>query len=70
MEKSHYSFNLHMDWMGIKFYETRSYINYMRHNPLRDMCTCTNFEAHVTHVLCFKIRADVCFKIYVGTHVM
>jgi hypothetical protein len=62
---------------GSKFYETRSYTKYMRPNPLRDTCTCTNFEAHVIHVLCFKISAGgtnfeahvthvLCFKISAG----
>jgi hypothetical protein len=41
----------------------------MRPNPLCDTCTCTNFEARVIQVLCFKIHVGVCFKICVGTRV-
>jgi hypothetical protein len=37
----------------------------MRPNPLRDMCTCIDFEAHVTQVMCFKIHAGVYFNIHV-----
>jgi hypothetical protein len=41
----------------------------MRSNSLCDMCFCMNLKVYITYVLCFKICADVDFKICVGVYV-